>query len=86
MKLLILQVLQGFLLCPKLLQLILRHRLHRRHRQIHGLDIVLIELLLQDYLVMDLLVEHYQYRQILQFVIAKKYYHQILILRLFHLR
>ena len=65
MQFLILQVLQGFLLCPKLLQLILRHRLHRRHRQIHGLDIVLIELLLQDYLVMDSLVERYRYRQIL---------------------
>jgi hypothetical protein len=86
MQFLILQVLQGFLLCPKLLQLILRHRLHRRHRQIHGLDIVLIELLLQDFLVMDLLVECFHFLQILQFVIAKKYYRQILILRLFHLR
>jgi hypothetical protein len=86
MQFLILQVPQVLLPCPKLLQPIPRRRLPRRLRRIRDLDIVLIELLLQDYLVMDLLVEHYQYRQILQFVIAKKYYRQILILRLFHLR
>ena len=65
MQFLLLQVLQVLLLCLKLLQPILRRRLHRRLRQIHGLDIVLIELLLQDYLVMDLLVERYRYHHFL---------------------